>query len=121
MSGALGFEVDAAQEFGKELAVEVGQDDAEGGGLASLQGAGSAVGCEMQFARDLEHPVAGMVANGCTGVEDPGHRGDGHVGQPRDILDGDRQSTFLCTGRRGARRSDAGACRAMKTFTSARL
>lgn len=121
LADALCLEVNAAQQLGEELAVEIGEDDTERGGLSALECAGGSVGGKVEFTRDVEDTRAGVVPNGGARIEDSGDRGDRDVGQPRDILDGDRQAALLRTGRRETRRSDAGACCVMKTFTSARL
>ena len=103
VTGTLCFEVDAAQQLREELAVEIGEDDTERGGLAALECAGGAIGGKVEFTRDVEDACARVVADGGARIEDSGDGGDGDVGQPRNILDRDRQTGSCAPG--GVRRA----------------
>jgi len=79
--------VDAADDLGEELAVEIGQEDADGVGAMSDEAARAAVGHVAQRAHGGQHAGAGLLADVLVFVHHARHRGDGHAGLARDILD----------------------------------
>src|SRR5579864_4161989 len=87
IAAAVGGRVDAAHHLGEELAVEIGEQHADGVGLVGDQAAGGAVGGVAQPLGDLEDAAAGLGTDRPLVVEHPRDGRDRDLGLPRDLLD----------------------------------
>src|SRR3546814_3298988 len=74
--------VDAADQFGEELAVQVGQDHADGVGAAAAEAARGVVGAVTQFVGHAEHALAYGLGHVLVTVEGPRHRRHRYVRLP---------------------------------------
>src|SRR3546814_19314413 len=66
--------VDAADQFGEELAVQVGQDHADGVGAAAAEAARGVVRAVTQLVGHAEHALAYGLGHVLVTVEGPRHR-----------------------------------------------
>src|SRR3546814_13973003 len=79
--------VDAADQFGEELAVQVGQDHADGVGAAAAQAARGVVRAVAQLVGHAEHALAHGLGHVLVTVEGPRHRRHRNVRLPCDVFD----------------------------------
>jgi hypothetical protein len=82
-----GGEVDAADDLGKELAVQVGQQHADRVRAVRDQAAGGAVGPEAQALGDGAHPAARVLVHALAVVEDARDGRNRDAGLARHVLD----------------------------------
>src|SRR3990167_11112781 len=80
--------VDAAHEFGKELAVKIRQHDADSIGALAAEAARRGVRRVAQVVGSLQHGRAHGFGHVVVAVERARHRGDRYLGHAGDILDG---------------------------------
>src|SRR3546814_12440424 len=87
--------VDAADQFGEELAVQVGQDHADGVGAAAAEAARGVVGAVTQFVGHAEHALAYGLGHVLVTVEGPRHRPHRYGRLPCDAFDRDAHPRSL--------------------------
>ena len=69
VAGAAGGDVDAADDFGEEFAVEVGEEDADGAGATGDEASGAAVRDIAECGGDVADAAAGFFADGAAAVK----------------------------------------------------
>src|SRR3546814_555117 len=87
--------VDAADQFGEELAVQIGQDHADGVGAAAAEAARGVVRAVTQFVGHAEHALAYGLGHVLVTVEGPRHRRHRYVRLPCDVFDRDAHPRSL--------------------------
>ena len=85
-------DIDSANDFREELAVEVGEEDSDGVGAACDEASGTTVWDVAEASGDVADAAAGFFADGSTAVENPGYSSDRDVRFTRDVPDGDHGS-----------------------------
>ena len=76
IAGAASRDIDAANDFGEEFAVEVGKEDSNGAGATGNEASGAAVRDVMELCGNVANPPAGFVADRAAAIEDA--RDSGH-------------------------------------------
>ncbi len=88
--------VDAADQLGEELAVDVRQEDAQRVGLVGREAAGRAVRDVAEALHHLPDAEPGLLADRPLVVENAGHRGHRDTSQPRHLFDGGVRGRRVC-------------------------
>jgi hypothetical protein len=80
-------QVDAADDLGEELTIEVREEDTHGARLLGDQAARHRMRRVAEPSGDFQDALAGLLPDGSLLVEHPGHRGDRDPGSTGNLLD----------------------------------
>jgi hypothetical protein len=102
IAAAAGGDVDTADDFREEFAVEVGEKDADCAGAAGNEASCPGVWDVVERGCDVANAAAGFFAYWSTAVENAGDGCDGDVGLARDVPDRDNSSGVVSRSVPGA-------------------